>query len=527
MFEPAQKRTLLTVCLGMFMAFLDGTVVNLALPTIQSRLHGGISGLQWIVDGYVLVYAAFLLTGGVLGDRFGRKRLFLTGLGVFVLGSVICAVAPGIAVLIVGRIVQGLGGALFVPGTLAILAHAFPDPRQRAQAIGIWSSVSGLSLALGPIVGGILVDRLGWQSIFLLNIPIGVIVIALAIRSLTETSSPEGTAIDVPGQVLAVVWLGSLTYALIESNQSGWGSPQIIALLVVAAVGLTAFLTVEARSKKPMLPLSFFTSVNFATCVAVAVLIGFGLLGSFFFLSLFLQNVQQYTPLAAGLRLLPAVLAVSVCAPLAGRLAGKFGSRWLMGLGMTIVAATWLLFRLVSADTPYGTWWPLLLGLGAGVGLTMTPMIAAIVGSVPPPRIGLASATGNTAQQIGGVLGIALLGTIVADRFASSFASSADRLGLSAGVRAQIEQSAATGAPPPRVSVPSTVPFDDLAHAVRVSFVDGMHTALLLAGIVYLVGALAAVALVRKTQPFRPPGAPAPEQQRPGAAADTGRPVDG
>ena len=508
MFQPAQKRTLLTVCLGLFMAFLDGTVVNLALPTIQQRLHGGLSGLQWIVDGYVLVYAAFLLTGGVLGDRFGRKRLFLTGLVVFVAGSALCAVSPNVGILIAGRVVQGLGGALFVPGTLAILAHAFPDPRQRAQAIGIWSSVSGLSLALGPIVGGILVDRFGWQSIFLLNLPIGAVVLLLAWYNLAETASPEGAAIDVPGQVLAVVWLGSLTYALIESNQKGWSSPQIVALLSVAAVAFVAFLSVELRTRRPMLPLAFFRSANFATCVGVAVLIGFGLLGSFFFLSLFLQNIQQYSPLAAGLRLLPAVLSVTVCAPLAGRLAGRFGSRWLMGLGMTVVAVTLLAFTRVSADTPYGTWWPILLGLGAGVGLTMTPMIAAIVGSVPPPRVGLASATGNTAQQIGGVLGIAVLGTVVAQRFHAAFSVHAAQLGLPPAVRAGIERSAATGASPPRTSLPPSIPFDSLVHWVKVSFVEGMHTALLLAGVVYLIGALAAVLFVRRVQPPQMPGQP-------------------
>lgn len=524
MFEPAQKRTLVTVCLGMFMVFLDGTVVNLALPSIQRDLDGGISGLQWIVDGYVLVYAALLLTGGVLGDRFGRKRLFMVGLGVFLLGSVVCAVAPSVGLLITGRVVQGVGAAMFVPGTLAILAHVFPDPRQRAQAIGIWSSVSGMSLALGPIVGGILVDQLGWQSIFLLNLPIGVVVLVLAARNLPETSDPQGRGLDVLGQLLAVVWLGALTYALIESNQLGWTSPEILVLLAVALLGLIAFLVVESRTEDSMLPLSLFRSVNFSTCVVVAVLIGFGLLGSFFFLSLFLQNVQGYSPLAAGLRLLPAVLALSVAAPLAGRLAGKYGSRWLMGIGMTIVAAVWLSFSLISADTPYSRWWPILVGLGFGVGLTMTPMIAAIIGSVPPYRIGLASATGNTAQQIGGVLGIALLGTIVADRFRSAFEAATAQLGVPGPVLAAIEQSA-TGAAPPGVDLPPSVDGPAVVNAVQTSFVDGMHQALLIAGIAYLVGAVAAVLLVRRVPPLRPPDDATPpaagQRQSPGAVADS------
>lgn len=529
MFDVAQKRTLITVCLGMFMAFLDGTVVNLALPVIQRDLDTGISALQWIVDGYVLCYAAFMLSGGSLADRYGRKRLFLTGLTVFVIGSVVCAISPGIAVLVGGRILQGTGGALFVPGTLAILANAFPDPRQRAAAIGIWSSVSGISLATGPIAGGVLVAAYGWQSVFWINVPIGAIVLGLAARWLAESSAPEGRRLDLPGQVLAVAMLAATTYALIEGGNRGWGSPLIVGLFVAAALGAVLFVLVEGRTEHPMLPLSLFRSSNFATSVGVALLVGFGLLGSFFFLSLFLQNIQGFTPLAAGLRLLPAVLAVSVCAPMAGRLVGRFGSRYLMGTGMAIVGVTLLLFQWTGPDTSYARWWPILLGIGAGVGLTMTPMIAALMGSVHPRHAALASAAGNTGQQVGGMLGIAGLGTVIANVFPGVFRARTYALGLPDALRERIATGGATGTVPHGLTVPPGVDPGVVRYWARFAFVEGMHRALLVAGVIYLVGAVIAVVFIRRPAAPAPAGAPpageggqavgpGPAENAPGAA---------
>lgn len=529
MFDGAQKRTLITVCLGMFMAFLDGTVVNLALPVIQRDLNTGISALQWIVDGYVLCYAAFMLSGGSLADRYGRKRLFLTGLAVFVIGSVVCAVSPDAAVLVGGRILQGIGGALFVPGTLAILANAFPDPRQRAAAIGIWSSVSGISLAIGPIAGGVLVAAYGWQSVFWINVPIGVVVLGLAARWLAESSAPEGRRLDLPGQALAVGTLAAVTYALIEGGNLGWGSPLIVGLFAAAVVGAALFILVEGRATHPMLPLTLFRSVNFATSVGIALLVGFGLLGSFFFLSLFLQNIQGFTPLAAGLRLLPAVLAVSVCAPMAGRLAGRFGSRYLMGTGMAIVGVTLLLFHQVGPDTSYARWWPILLGIGAGVGLTMTPMIAALMSSVHPMHAALASAAGNTGQQVGGMLGIAGLGTVIANVFPAVFRARTMSLGLPEALRERIATGGTTGTIPRGLAVPAGVDPDVVRYWARFAFVEGMHRALLIAGGIYLVGAVIAVIFIRRPASPAPPGAapgresgqavrPGPSENAPGTA---------
>ena len=292
MFAVNRRTKLLTLgamCFALFMAMLDNTVVNVALPSIQRHLGSGVSGLQWIIDAYTLVFASLMLSGGTLGDIFGRKRFFLIGLSVFTAGSLLCGVAPSLAILIAGRAVQGLGAAALMPGTLSILTNTFHDPRERAQAIGLWAGVSGLALALGPLVGGTLIDRFGWQSVFFLNVPIGVIALVVALLAVAESKNPEGRRLDLPGQALAIVALGSLTYALIEANNYGWTSTTILALFVTAAVAGAAFLWVEARSSSPMLQLKFFRNPTFAAAAACAGIISFGMFGMFFFMTLFFQ----------------------------------------------------------------------------------------------------------------------------------------------------------------------------------------------------------------------------------------------
>lgn len=492
--------TVVAVCLAMLMAFIDGTVVNLALPAIQRDLGADLADLQWVVDGYILALAAFLLLGGALGDTYGRKRLFLIGVVTFAAGSLICALAPESAVLIAGRAVQGCGAAMFMPGTLAILAHTFPQARERAAVIGLWSAVSGLSLAIGPIVGGALVDAAGWQSIFWINLPVAVLVLVIAAIGVAEFADPARRPLDPVGQVLAVLALVGLTVGLIEGGRDSWTAPKVIGLLVAGAVFAVAFVTWERRTADPMLPLALFRNRTFAACTALVLLVGFGLIGMFFFLSLFLQNVQGYDPLPAGLRLLPAVAAVMLVAPWSGRLSARVGPRPFVAVGMTLVALSLLLFRLVRADTPYSHWWPLLVLLGAGVGLTQAPTTAAVVGSVPPARAGLVSGTATASQQLGGVLGIAVLGTILAGRFATEFRAGAGVLGLPPAISDRIAH-AATAATVP--AVPGVDPVAVVALAGR-SFVAGMHAALLVAGIAYLVGALGAAVLLRRPADSQP-----------------------
>jgi EmrB/QacA subfamily drug resistance transporter len=403
---------LVAASLSQFMAFLDGTVVNLALATIQRELGAPMSALQWIVDGYVLMLAALMLSGGNLADRFGRRRCYLVGLGIFLFGSLMCAMAPTVNVLIAGRLTQGVGAAVFSPATLGLLSSAFPQPAQRARAIGLWSGAAGLSLAAGPVFGGLMISAFGWQSVFYLNVPLCA---AAAVMALTvpESSDPEKPPVDIAGQVLAVVGLGALTFAVIEGSRIGWRSPLIVTLFVVAAVTLAAFVVTELRAPFPMLSLDLFRSRVFSACNAISFLNGFSLIGAFFFFSLFLQQVQGNDPLGAGVRMLPVVVALTVCAPLAGYLAPRVGPRPLVSAGMAVTGFALLAFVLVGADTGFGAWWPIPLAVGVGVGLSMTPITAAALDSLPAPRAGMASASIATSQQVGGVIGIAVMGVVV------------------------------------------------------------------------------------------------------------------
>ena len=488
--------TLGAMCFALFMVMLDNTVVNVALPKIQEGLHAGVSGLQWVVDAYTLLFASLMLTGGTLGDIYGRKRAFMGGLVVFTVGSLSCGIAPSVGLLIAGRGLQGVGAALLLPGTLSILTNTFPDPSERAQAIGMWAGVSGLALAAGPVLGGLLVDTLGWHSIFFLNVPVGLLGLVVARAVVLESSNPEGREVDLVGQLLGIVTLGSLTYALIEGNAQGWRSPLIVSLLAVATIGGVAFVLVEQRKRSPMLQLHFFRDATFTAANTVAFLVSFGMFGMFFFLSLYFQNVQGYSAVGTGLRFLPQTAMIIVTAPLAGRLAGRIGSRWPMAIGLTLAGSGLLLLERTSAGTPYSQLWWNLSMMGVGMGLTMTPMTAAVMASVPPARAGMASATTNTSREIGGVFGIALLGAIVTGRLTAVLPARLAAVGVPKAVIDKLVTAAThggigAGSAPPGVNAGA------LRHAIGTSYVTGMHTALVFAGISLLFGAVLAVAFVR------------------------------
>jgi len=493
--------TLGAMCFALFMAMLDNTVVNVALPSISADLGSGISGLQWIVDAYTLVFATLILTGGTLGDILGRKRCFLAGLLVFTAGSLLCALAPSLSALVAGRAVQGLGAALLMPGTLAILTNTFVDPKERAQAIGIWAGVSGLALAMGPVVGGLLVDSLGWQSVFYLNVPIGVIALVVVLLAVKESRHPEGRRLDLPGQVLAIVALGTLTYALIEANTYGWTSALILTLYVVAAVSIAGFIVVERRSSSPMLDLHFFRDPTFTAGAVCAAVISFGMFGMFFFLSLFLQSVQGFTPLEAGIRTLPCTAMIVLFAPLAGRAAGSIGSRLPMTLGLAANALSLFLFTQVQADTAYGSIWPILCLAGFGIAIVMTPMTAAIMGAVPRERAGMASATTNASREIGGVFGIALLGAVVTHILTRDVSTALDGLGLPPALKETVLERLGSGLGQVEGGLPPGETYAAVATAIKASFVSGMHMAVIIAGVVLAIGALVTFAFVRQPSP--------------------------
>ncbi|MFE6780396.1 MFS transporter [Streptomyces sp. NPDC057702] len=398
------------------MVLLDSTIVGAALPDMRQRLDAGLSDLQWIVDAYVLLVAMLLLVGGVFADRFGRKRLFLTGVVVFTLASVLCAIAPTTGWLIAGRVVQGVGAAALSPASMALLANAYPEPRERVRAIGLWAGLSGIGLAAGPLAGGVLADAFGWPAIFLVNVPVGALLSLVGARVLGESRNPDAPAIDVPGTVLSVLGVGTLAYGLIEGGSRGWASAPILGSFVAAAVFLAAFVHVEARTPTPLLPLRLFRQRLFAVSNAAMVVVGFALMGSAFFFSQFFVSVQGSSVLRAGLQTLPATLAMVVVSPFAGRLAARYGFRGVVTTGLALAGLGLLTLATVHARTPYANVWWRLAVVGVGFALTMSPLTGAAIQAVSPREGGLASGISGATRQIGAVLGVAVLGAVVRTR---------------------------------------------------------------------------------------------------------------
>lgn len=510
MFEENRRTKLLTlgaVCFGLFMVMLDNTVVNLALPTISDKLGAGLSELQWIVDAFILPLAALMLTGGTLGDLYGRKRMFLTGVVVFSGASLLCALSPNIEMLIGARALQGVGAAIMMPSTLAILTDTFGDPRERAQAIGIWAGVSGISLALGPALGGLMVDAWGWQSIFYINVPIGVIAFIIGIVVVTESKSPAGRNLDFPGQILAITGLAALTYGFIEANTYGWRSATIIALLAGGLAILAVFAFWETRARSPLLQLSFFKNITFLGANLVGLTVSFGFIGVILFLSLFLQQVQGYSPLEAGVRQLAATLAVMVSAIVSGRIVSRIGARVPITIGMLLTAGAFLGFIAVQADTPYRHYWWLLTIMGVGLGLVMSPITTAVMTTVPQARAGMASATLNTTRQVGGVFGIAVLGAIVTSAYTARFTAALNDLHLSPTVQEMVLKMAQQrGTPDPgqlETAKAAGIPVDQILLALRETFTAGFHQALWYAAAVVLAGAIVGAIMIRNTAPHQ------------------------
>ncbi|WP_329030985.1 MFS transporter [Streptomyces sp. NBC_01423] len=413
----SHRAVLLTVtCLGQFMVLLDNTIVGAALPDMQHGLHIELTGLQWIVDAYVLLVAMLLLSGGVFGDRFGRKRVYLTGVAVFTAASAMCAFAPSLGWLIVGRVLQGVGAAALSPASLALLAAAYPVPQERVKAIGLWAGLSGIGLAAGPVAGGALTDAFGWPAIFLVNLPIGVILLVAGVRSLDESRNPGAPTIDIPGTVLSVLGVGTMTYGLIEGGARGWTSPLILGSFTAGALLLAAFVAVEARRSAPMLPLRLFRERLFTVSNTAMVVVGFALMGSSFFFSQFFVYVQGSSILRAGLQTLPMSLAMVVVSPYAGRLAARYGFRVVVTAGLALAGLGLLGLGSVHADTGYeDVWWRLAV-VGTGFALTMSPLTGAAIQAVSAQEGGLASGISSTTRQIGAVLGVALLGAVVRTR---------------------------------------------------------------------------------------------------------------
>jgi EmrB/QacA subfamily drug resistance transporter len=402
------------MCFALFMVMLDNTVVNVALPSIQRDLHATISSLEWTVNAYTLSFAVLLVTGGRLGDIFGRRRMFLFGVVVFAASSAGIGFSPDDTWLVIGRAIQGIGAAFMMPGTLSIISNTFP-PHERGKAIGTWAGVSALALAIGPVVGGFLVENVSWQSIFFLNLPVAVAAVFVTLLA-TEESRDEsvGHSVDIPGVAALSIGLGSLILALVEANQWGWGSARIVSLLVASAVGLSAFVWAERHGRAPMVDFSFFRSRSFLGANLVGFVVSFAMLAMFFFLALYLQNVKGYTPLQAGLRFLPSTLVLIVMGPLAGRLTDRISPRPLLTGGLVLVSAALLWQSFIGVHTSYGFLAGAFVVMGLGMGLVMSPMSTAAMNSVEAAKAGVASGTLSMSRMVGGTFGVASLGALVA-----------------------------------------------------------------------------------------------------------------
>jgi EmrB/QacA subfamily drug resistance transporter len=403
--------TLAIVSVGLFMVVLDNLVVNVALPSIHRDLGASIQALEWTVNAYVLSYAVFLLTGAALGDRFGRRRMFVAGIALFTVSSGAAALAPTSGLLIAARATQGLGAAIVTPLTLTLLADAFP-PQRRGVALGVWSGISGIAVALGPLVGGAVVQAASWHWIFWINVPIGLVLAPLAAARLAESHGPS-RRLDLPGLALASSGLFGVVFGLVRSQSQGWESPEVLGALGAGALLVTAFVAYELRAREPMLPMGFFAKRTFAVTNAVSLAMYFGMFGSIFFLSQYLQNVLHNSPLQAGIKLLVWTGATMVVSPLAGFLSERIGSRPFMiaGLGLQAAALAWLA-SLAGVHESYTSMIAPFLLAGSGMSLVFAPAANAVLASVRAQQAGQASGATNAIRELGGVLGIAVLATV-------------------------------------------------------------------------------------------------------------------
>ncbi|MFF8590431.1 MFS transporter [Streptomyces sp. NPDC015220] len=419
--ELSHRRRLLVLaicCMSLLIVSIDNTVLNVALPSMQRELHASTSGLQWTIDAYTLVLAALLMLAGSTADRIGRKRVFMTGLIVFCVGSLLCSLAPNLELLIVFRMVQAVGGSMLNPVAMSIITNTFTDPRERARAIGVWGAVVGISMAAGPLVGGLLVESVGWRSIFWVNLPVGLAALLLTLRFVPESRAPKARRPDPVGQVLVIALFGALTYAIIEAPDAG--AATVWPFAVVALAALLGLLWYEPRRAEPLIDLRFFRSAPFSGATVVAVS-AFAALGGFLFLStLYLQNVRGLDALHAGLWMLPMAAPTFLCAPLSGRLVGSRGPRLpllVAGVAMTVSA---VLFAAFEAETSNLT---LVIGyvlFGIGFGFVNAPITNTAVSGMPRAQAGVAAAVASTSRQLGQTLGVAVVGALLASGAGSS-----------------------------------------------------------------------------------------------------------
>jgi EmrB/QacA subfamily drug resistance transporter len=495
--------TLGAMCFALFMVMLDNTAVNVALPSIQKDFGASLSALEWAINAYTLTFAVLLVTGGRLGDIFGRRRMFLFGVVVFALASSTIGFAPSEGWLVASRAIQGIGAAFMMPGTLSIISNAFP-PEERGKAIGTWAGVSAIALAAGPLLGGWLTEDVSWRAIFFINLPVAVGAVVVTLFAAHESRDETvGRTVDIPGIAALTAALTALVFALVEGNAWGWGSPEIVGLLVLSVVSFVAFALIERRAAAPVVDFEALRSKQFLGANIVAFMVTFGMLGMFFFLALYMQNILGYSPLEAGVRFLPSTVVIIFAGPIAGRLADRVGPRPLMVAGLLITAASLFWQSFIDVDTGYGFLAPAFVLMGLGIGLVMSPMSMAAMNAVDRTKAGVASGTLSMFRMVGGTFGVAALGALVASIGHHDLEQSLPR--LPAGSRDALADGLGSGAglgdAPPQV-----------VEAARAAFVDALSTGLTVCAAAVVAGAVLAWLLIAPGRPSGPAPIPVPRE---------------
>lgn len=482
---------LLVLCLSLVVITLDNTILNVAVPTLSRELGATNSQLQWIIDGYTLVFAGMLLTAGSLGDRFGRKGALQFGLLVFGIGSALSTFASTPGQLIATRALMGVGGAFIMPATLSILTHVFPA-EERGRAIGVWAGVSGLGIALGPLLGGVLVEHIGWEAVFWVNVPIVVLAIGSGMVLVPTSKDPSAPRLDPVGALLSIVGLSTLVYGLIEAPSRGWGSRDSLVTFGVGLVVLALFAAWELRSDHPMLDVSFFRNPRFSAASGAITLVFFAMFGFSFLLTQYFQFVLGYEPAQAGLRMLPMALTLMVVAPLSSRIVEKVGTKAVVSVGLGLVAVSLLLQAGLQVDSSYvDVVWRMVL-LAVGMGLTMAPATESIMGSLPLAKAGVGSAVNDTTRQVGGALGVAIIGSVLSTVYGDKIVEALQ------GVLPATALEAARGGLGQALGVAQQAgpAGERVASVAQSAFVDAMHMGAVVAAVAAAAGSVVALAFL-------------------------------
>ena len=508
--SATQALALGTLCAVLFLTFLDNTIVSVGLANIQSDLHAGVTSLQWVVNGYALTFASFMLAAGMLGDILGRKRIMLAGVAIFCAGSVVCALAGNVDWLIAGRVIMGIGAAASEPGTLSIIRHVYPDRATRADALGVWAAVSGLALALGPVIAGALVGFSSWRAIFWFNLGFGLLAFVLAAVAVPESSDRQGRTVDVLGFLFGAAFLACLSFAVIQGEESGYGASWIVALFVLCAVSAVAFVITERRVKSPMLDLTMFRRPPFAGSNFVAFVAYFGTFSIFFFTALYLQVVVGASAYQTAIDFLPMAAGLIIASAVTGPVVARIGPRWPMTAGCVLAGGGILTASAVlGPKVGFSTLGWVLPFAGIGIGMLLVPVTSVPLTVVPPQRSGMAASATNTSREMGAVFGVAILGAIVNAKLTGDLAARLKAIGIPPNFQSLVLHAVQTGGTSSGGSA-SGAEHSKNAEVARIAtkvvnaaynaFGSGLHEALVLSGSLILVGAVVAALTIHRVR---------------------------